>query len=294
MCAMRYQNKGPFGIQDNYKADIKAAGQTKYPDAQMRAKAKEMLSYTYNNATGRFSNVQGDEVNTAKEAIELNKELDAAFSDKPQQLELPFNKPKIDKPADVETMNKALNKYRLPNDQIPTNDNTSRELQSSINKPKAKYRFNLAEDGKDIPTPTPSKFIDKKTGKFKGNDLDLMYYAADPREKANMRKEFKGRYNFNTGKFVENTMTPFTDAFQRVVNKKYDEPPKQEVKQSSFNLDIPSSPQKAQPKVEEDLSITIARLAEERADRERQQIINTYGESGLAAALMQQKGLIDE
>ena len=79
-----------------------------------------------------------------------------------------------------------------------------------------------------------------------------------------------------------------------VVNKKYDEPPKQEVKQSSFNLDIPSSPQKAQPKVEEDLSITIARLAEERADRERQQIINTYGESGLAAALMQQKGLIDE
>ena len=191
-------------------------------------------------------------------------------------------------------MNKALNKYRLPNDQIPTNDNTSREFQSSINKPKAKYRFNLAEDGKDIPTPTPSKFIDKKTGKFKGNDLDLMYYAADPREKANMRKEFKGRYNFNTGKFVENTMTPFTDAFQRVVNKKYDEPPKQEVKQSSFNLDIPSSPQKAQPKVEEDLSITIARLAEERADRERQQIINTYGESGLAAALMQQKGLIDE
>ena len=266
MCAMRYINKGPFGIQDTYKADIKAAGQTKYPDAQMRAKAKEMLSYTYNNATGRFSNVQGDEVNTAKEAIELNKELDAAFSDKPQQLELPFNKPKIDKPADVETMNKALNKYR----------------------------FNLAEDGKDIPTPTPSRFIDKKTGKFKGNDLDLMYYAADPREKANMRKEFKGRYNFNTGKFVENTMTPFTDAFQRVVNKKYDEPPKQEVKQSSFNLDIPSSPQKAQPKVEEDLSITIARLAEERADRERQQIINTYGESGLAAALMQQKGLIDD
>ena len=296
MCAMRYINKGPFGIQDTYKADIKAAGQTKYPDAQMRAKAKEMLSYTYNNATGRFSNVQGDEVNTAKEAIELNKELDAAFSDKPQQLELPFNKPKIDKPADVETMNKALNKYRLPNDQIPTNDNTSREFQSSINKPKPKYRFNLAEDGKDnVPTPKPSKFIDRKTGKFRGNDLDLMYYAADPREKANMRKEFKGRYNFNTGKFVENTMTPFTDAFQRVVNKKYDEPPKQEVKQTSSILDLPEkSPQKAQPKVEEDVETIVKRLSDERANRERQQIIKTYGDGGLAAALLQQKGLLDE
>ena len=56
----------------------------------------------------------------------------------------------------------------------------------------------------------------------------------------------------------------------KVLNKKYDEPPKQEVKQTSSILDLPkSSPQKAQPKVEEDLSITIARLAKERADRER-------------------------
>ena len=90
-------------------------------------------------------------------------------------------------------------------------------------------------------------------------------------------------------------MTPFTDAFQRVVNKKYDEPPKQEVKQTSSILDLPEkSPQKAQPKVEEDVETIVKRLSDERANRERQQIIKTYGDGGLAAALLQQKGLLDE
>ena len=52
----------------------------------------------------------------------------------------------------------------------------------------------LSEDGKaNIPTPKPSKFIDRKTGKFKGNDLDLMYYAADPREKA---RYWASRFSF--------------------------------------------------------------------------------------------------
>ena len=290
---MRYQNKGPFGIQDNYKNNILEAANQKFPNEQSKAKAKTLYEYTYDGITGKFYNKLGDNVNTAAEAIELNQTLDKAFAPKPkpQQLELPFKK---DEPADVNTINKTLNKYRLPHDQLPTLDNKPREFQS--NKPKPKYRFNLAEDGKDnIPTPKPSKFIDRKTGKFKGNDLDLMYYAADPREKANLRKEFKGRYNFNTGKFVENTMTPFTDAFQRVLNKKYDEPPKQEEKQTSSILDLPkSSPQKAQPKVEEDLSITIARLAKERADRERSNFIKQFGDSGIAAAMLEQKGLLDD
>ena len=290
--AMRYIDYNGK-LKDTYKDNILEAAAQKFPNPQSKAKAKTLYEYTYSDITGKFHNKLGDEVATAAEAIDLNTTLDKAFAPNPQQLNLPFPK---DKPADVETMNKALNKFRLPNDQIPTNENTSREFQSSINKPKPKYRFNLAEDGKDnVPTPKPSKFIDRKTGKFRGNDLDLMYYAADPREKANMRKEFKGRYNFNTGKFVENTMTPFTDAFQRVVNKKYDEPPKQEVKQTSSILDLPEkSPQKAQPKVEEDVETIVKRLSDERANRERQQIIKTYGDGGLAAALLQQKGLLDE
>ena len=290
--AMRYIDYNGK-LKDTYKDNILEAAAQKFPNPQSKAKAKTLYEYTYSDITGKFHNKLGDEVATAAEAIDLNTTLDKAFAPKPQQLNLPFPK---DEPADVETMNKALNKFRLPNDQIPTNENTSREFQSSINKPKPKYRFNLAEDGKDnVPTPKPSKFIDRKTGKFRGNDLDLMYYAADPREKANMRKEFKGRYNFNTGKFVENTMTPFTDAFQRVVNKKYDEPPKQEVKQTSSILDLPEkSPQKAQPKVEEDVETIVKRLSDERANRERQQIIKTYGDGGLAAALLQQKGLLDE
>ena len=46
--------------------------------------------------------------------------------------------------------------------------------------------------------------------------------------------------------------------------------------------------------MEEDVETIVKRLSDERANRERQQIIKTYGDGGLAAALLQQKGLLDE
>ena len=46
--------------------------------------------------------------------------------------------------------------------------------------------------------------------------------------------------------------------------------------------------------MEEDLSITIARLAKERADRERSNFIKQFGDSGIAAAMLEQKGLLDD
>ncbi len=119
---MRYQNKGPFGIQDNYKNNILEAANQKFPNEQSKAKAKTLYEYTYDGITGKFHNKLGDNVNTAAEAIELNQTLDKAFAPKPkpQQLELPFKK---DEPADVNTINKELNKYRRPDDQIKTFDN---------------------------------------------------------------------------------------------------------------------------------------------------------------------------
>ena len=55
---MRYQNKGPFGIQDNYKNNILEAANQKFPNDK-KVKAKILYEYTYDGITGKFHNKLG-------------------------------------------------------------------------------------------------------------------------------------------------------------------------------------------------------------------------------------------
>ena len=51
---MRYQNKGPFGIQDNYKNNILEAANQKFPNEQSKAKAKTLYEYIMTVLQGSF------------------------------------------------------------------------------------------------------------------------------------------------------------------------------------------------------------------------------------------------
>jgi len=88
-----------------------------------------------------------------------------------------------DQPADVNQINKRLNQFRRPDDQLPVMNE-----QGDFVKDNKRGPITAFQDV--IPRLVPEKM----------STFDILYKAADPKEKADFRKRFPD-YNFATKKF---------------------------------------------------------------------------------------------
>ena len=242
---IRYENRGPFGVKMFNK--------------------KTNLDIT-------------DEVNA-----EVDKQQKAARDNKPFQSILDkklFNNWGADK---VKTVKKKIMDLPFAPSRVKANQMLSAKFDSETG------RF-YNENGDVFKTAKEAikhnEEIDKAFGKQdqvpkQMNDIDRIYSVSTPAEKAQMRREFKGRYNFNRRKFID-----------------ADEKPKVEpVKLNYQNIELPTktpAPVPAAPVPQEDLRDTITRLANERAEREKRKFIENNGSEGLAAAFLSRGGLIDD
>ena len=100
--------------------------------------------FIFNQGTGKFEgltpedDVKIEDLKKAKAAADINKFVKSTLPP--------------DEPADVNTINKELNKYRLPHDQLPTieaNKLNKKPRNFQSNKPKPRVSFDLANEGKN-------------------------------------------------------------------------------------------------------------------------------------------------
>ena len=147
--------------------------------------------FIFNHGTGKFEgltpedDVKIEDLKKAKAAADINKFVKSTLPP--------------DEPADVNTINKELNKYRLPHDQLPTieaNKLNKKPRNFQSNKPKPRVSFDLANEGKNAyatsvvdydKQPFVSGLNKLKRQPNKRSQFAMLYDAADYKEKAQMR-----------------------------------------------------------------------------------------------------------
>jgi len=198
----------------------------------------------------------------------------------------PYGK-KNKRSPDVYEISEQLNKFRAKNDQLPTYNSTLGTFEKGDKRgPLSTFKETLAADQKAADY---EKILEKdyregkifsnainrmkikgpKNNKRRLNDMDIFYAAADPKEKAELRKSYKD-YNFEKKAFK-------ADLYKAQLLK-------------------PIVPNKVEPKVEiEEPPIDVRKLIEDRAraaaEIKRQQIVKDLGDKGLGNLRLKMEGL---
>ena len=244
--------------------------------------------FIFNQGTGKFEgltpedDVKIEDLKKAKAAADINKFVKSTLPP--------------DEPADVNTINKELNKYRLPHDQLPTieaNKLNKKPRNFQSNRPKPRVSFDLANEGKNAyatsvvdydKQPFQSSLNKLKRQPKKRSEFAAIYDVSTPQEKAQMRKDFP-EFNFKLDKhkseireeqMLKQKITPLApnpyleERIKEIENK----PP---------------------VKVEPDFDVEqfVKEKARESLRKEREDHIRKYGDQGLSQLHLINKGLFE-
>ena len=242
--------------------------------------------FIFNHGTGKFEgltpedDVKIEDLKKAKAAADINKFVKSTLPP--------------DEPADVNTINKELNKYRLPHDQLPTieaNKLNKKPRNFQSNKPKPRVSFDLANEGKNAyatsvvdydKQPFVSGLNKLKRQPNKRSQFAMLYDAADYKEKAQMRKDYPD-FNFKKDRHKSELRE------KAILKQKISPlPPNPYLDKKILELET-RGPTKVEPDfdVEEEIKKKVAKkMAEDRAN-----FVRDVGDKGLAELILIKKGL---
>ena len=242
--------------------------------------------FIFNHGTGKFEgltpedDVKIEDLKKAKAAADINKFVKSTLPP--------------DEPADVNTINKELNKYRLPHDQLPTieaNKLNKKPRNFQSNRPKPRVSFDLANEGKNAYTtsvvdydkqPFQSSLNKLKRQPNKRSQFAMLYDAADYKEKAQMRKDYPD-FNFKKDRHKSELRE------EAILRQKISPlPPNPYLDKKILELET-RGPTKVEPDfdVEEEIKKKVAKkMAEDRAN-----FVRDVGDKGLAELLLIKEGL---
>jgi len=199
----------------------------------------------------------------------------------------PYEKKNKQSP-DVYEISEELNKFRAKNDKLPTYNSNEPKYNSALGKFELNGKSGPLSDfvkpnGKmpnvDFGLGKPQLFQDtlknvQRRGKraSKMNDIDLIFSAADPKEKMEMRKNYK-TYDFTKRKFKSDIA-------------------KEEILKTPITKPIPAPLKPVEvPRI--DVGELIKQRADVRAAREKANIIREFGDKGLGLLRLKFEGLDD-
>ena len=242
--------------------------------------------FIFNHGTGKFEgltpedDVKIEDLKKAKAAADINKFVKSTLPP--------------DEPADVNTINKELNKYRLPHDQLPTieaNKLNKKPRNFQSNRPKPRVSFDLANEGKNAyatsvvdydKQPFQSSLNKLKRQPNKRSQFAMLYDAADYKEKAQMRKDYPD-FNFKKDRHKSELRE------EAILRQKISPlPPNPYLDKKILELET-RGPTKVEPDfdVEEEIKKKVAKkMAEDRA-----KFVRDVGDKGLAELLLIKEGL---
>ena len=242
--------------------------------------------FIFNHGTGKFEgltpedDVKIEDLKKAKAAADINKFVKSTLPP--------------DEPADVNTINKELNKYRLPHDQLPTieaNKLNKKPRNFQSNRPKPRVSFDLANEGRNAyatsvvdydKQPFQSSLNKLKRQPNKRSQFAMLYDAADYKEKAQMRKDYP---DFNFKKDRHKSELREEAILRQKINPL---PPNPYLDKKILELET-RGPTKVEPDfdVEEEIKKKVAKkMAEDRA-----KFVRDVGDKGLAELLLIKEGL---
>ena len=242
--------------------------------------------FIFNHGTGKFEgltpedDVKIEDLKKAKAAADINKFVKSTLPP--------------DEPVDVNTINKELNKYRLPHDQLPTieaNKLNKKPRNFQSNKPKPRVSFDLANEGKNAyatsvvdydKQPFVSGLNKLKRQPNKRRQFAMLYDAADYKEKAQMRKDYPD-FNFKKDRHKSELRE------EAILKQKISPlPPNPYLDKKILELET-RGPTKVEPDfdVEQEIKKKVAKkMAEDRAN-----FVRSAGDKGLAELLLIKEGL---
>jgi len=198
------------------------------------------------------------------------------------------NEKKNKRSPDVYEISEELNKFRAKNDKLPTYNSNEPKYNSALGKfelnGKSGPLSDFVKPGEKLPRVDfglgkPQLFQDtlknvQRRGKraSKMNDIDLIFSAADPKEKMEMRKNYKS-YDFTKRKFKADIV-------------------KEEILKTPITKPAPAPLKPVEvPRI--DVGELIKRRADDRAAREKANIIREFGDKGLGLLRLKFEGLDD-
>ena len=254
--------------------------------------------FIFNQGTRKFEgldpedDVKIEDLKKAKAAAEINKFVKSTL-------------PPEDKPADVYETNAALNKFRLPHDQLKpvynkdigtfvrgnkkgpltdfklreTGAELSREYQEEQKKIKRAYERSVVDYNKQ---PFQSSLNKLKRQPNKRSQFAMLYDAADYKEKAQMRKDYPD-FNFKKDRHKSELRE------EAILRQKISPlPPTPYLDKKILELET-RGPTKVEPDfdVEQEIKKKVAKkMAEDRAN-----FVRSAGDKGLAELLLIKEGL---
>jgi hypothetical protein len=195
----------------------------------------------------------------------------------------PYGK-KNNRSPDVYEISEHLNKFRAENDKLPTFNSALGKFElngksgplSDFVKPNGelpRVDFGLGKSQSITPMQDALKNIQRKGKRAKKmDDLDLYFSAADPKEKMSMRKRYKD-YDFTKRKYKSDI------AKEQILKNPITKP----VTAPQKHIEVPSI----------DVGELIKQRANDRAARDKANIIREYGDKGLGLLRLKMEGLDD-